>query len=169
MRIKKFSNWLPEMQLKIIHKHGQHCISEQVKSKKFLNHLPQYIKVILIAQIKEDWTHEYLVLQAEYHEALKKHIAVRTTTKGTPHWTSIKPDNANRNRFRNGWQHQKTGFKSSNNNSSNWPVKSYPTNYPDWDTITRNLDQKAKMELIRDKKFLGCCNKGHNYKYCRRR
>ena len=59
--IKKFSNWLTEMQLKLIDKKRKQCISEEVKRRKFLNHLLQYIEDTFIAQIKEERTYEYLV------------------------------------------------------------------------------------------------------------
>ena len=42
--IKKFSNWLTEMQLKLIGKERKQRISEEVKRRKFLNHLPQYME-----------------------------------------------------------------------------------------------------------------------------
>ena len=71
MGIKKFSNWLTEMQLKLIGKQGKQSISAEVKRRKFLKHLPQYMEATLISQIKEDWTYEYLVQQAESYEASK--------------------------------------------------------------------------------------------------
>ena len=71
IRIKKFSNWLTEMQLKIIDKQGKQSISEEVKRRKFLNHLLEYMKATLISQIKEDWTYEDLVQQVESYEVLK--------------------------------------------------------------------------------------------------
>ena len=45
MGIKKFSNWLTEIQLKLIDKQGKQSISEEVKGRKFLNYLPQYMEV----------------------------------------------------------------------------------------------------------------------------
>ena len=90
MWIKKFSNWLTEMLLQLIDKQGKQIISEDVKSRKFLNHLLQYMEDTLIHQIKEDWTYAYLVQQAESYEALKGHITVPKTTIGTLHQTSTK-------------------------------------------------------------------------------
>jgi hypothetical protein len=168
MGIKKFSNWLTEMQLKLIDKQGKQSISEEVKRRKFLNHLPPYMEATLIPQIKEDWTYEYLVQQAESYEASKRHIAVPTIAR-TPRQSSTKPQTPDRNRRRDGRQQRKTSFNPSNSNPSNRPAKSNPSNNPDWDTITRNLDQKTKMELIKDKRCLWCRNKGHNYKDCRKR
>ena len=41
--IKKFSNWLTEMQLKLMDNMRKQSISEEVKRRKFLNHLPEYM------------------------------------------------------------------------------------------------------------------------------
>ena len=49
----------------------------------FLNWQRQYIEAALICQMKEDWTYKYLVQQAESYEALKRDIAVPTTTTDT--------------------------------------------------------------------------------------
>ena len=54
MQIKKFSNWLTEMPLKLIDKQEKQSISEEVKRRKFLNYLPKYMQATLIPQIKED-------------------------------------------------------------------------------------------------------------------
>ena len=129
--IKKFSNWLTEMQLKLIDKQEKQSISEEVKTRKFLNHLLQYIEATLMPQIKEDRTCEYLVQQAESCEASKGHIAEPRTTICTPCQTSTKPPNPDRNRLRNRQQQQKTGFNPSNNNTSNRPGKGHPSNNPD--------------------------------------
>ena len=169
MGIKKFSNWLTEMQLKLIDKQGKLSISEEVKRSKFLNHLQQYMDATLIPQIKEDWTYQYLVQQGESYKASKRHLAVPTTTTRTFSLTSTKPHNPEHNILRNGQQQQKTGFNLSNNDHRNQRAKSLPSNKPEWDTITRNLDQMTKMELIWDKKCLWCRNNGHNYKDCRKR
>ena len=154
MGIKNFCNWLPEMQLKLIHKQGKQSISEEVKRRKFLNHLPQYIEDILIPQIKKDWTYEHQVQQAEFYAASKRQIAVPITTTCTHRQSFIKPHNPNRNRLSNRRQQKKTGFNLRNNNPCNQTAKSHTSNNHNWDTITRNLDQKTKLELIRDKKYL---------------
>ena len=59
--IKKLSNWLTEMQSKVMDKQEKQSISEEVKKWKFLNHQLQHMEATLIPQIKEDWRHEYLV------------------------------------------------------------------------------------------------------------
>ena len=74
--IKKFSNWLLEMHLKIISNQGKQSILEEVKRRKFLNHLEHYIDATLIPQIKEDQSYKYLAQQAELCEVWKQHIVV---------------------------------------------------------------------------------------------
>jgi len=37
MGIKTFANWLEELQIKLINKDGNQCISEEVKYRKFLH------------------------------------------------------------------------------------------------------------------------------------
>jgi len=51
MGIKTFANWLEELQIKLIDKDGNQCISEEVKRRKFLNHLPDYMETTLVPQI----------------------------------------------------------------------------------------------------------------------
>ena len=127
MVIKMFSNWLTEIQLKLINKQGKQRISEEVKRSKFLNHLPQYMEATLIPQIKEDWTYMYLVQQVESYEASKPHVAVPTTTTRTLHQTSTKPHNSDCNRLRSGRQ-QQTSFNPRNNKSGNRLAQSHPSN-----------------------------------------
>ena len=148
MGIKKFSNWLTKMQLKFIDKQGKQNISEEVKKRKFLHHLLQHMVATLIQQIKEDWTCEYPVQHAESFEESKQHIVVPTTITCILHQTSTKPYNLDRNRLRSGRQQQKPVFNSSNNKFGNQAANGHLNNYLDWNTISRNLDQKTKMELI---------------------
>ena len=49
---------------------------------------------------------------------------------------------------------KKTSFNPSNYIYNNGPVKNHCCNHPDWDTVTRNLNQETKMELICGKKRL---------------
>ena len=90
--------------------------------------------------------------QQEQHAHLAKHQPSDITLIATDSGTD---DN-----------NKKTGFIPSNNHPGNRLAKSHTSNNPDWYTITRNLDQKTKMELILGKKCLWCHNKGHNYKDC---
>ena len=61
MRIKQFSNWLTDTQWKLIDQKEKQNISQEVKSRRSLKHLLQYMKAALIAYIKEDWRYEFLV------------------------------------------------------------------------------------------------------------
>jgi len=66
MGIHEFSNWLNEMQIKLIDKHGK----QSIKSLKL--------------QIKDDWTYERIVEAAEGYEAAhKKHRNTITTRQGS--------------------------------------------------------------------------------------
>jgi len=46
--IKTFANWLEELQIKLMDKNGNQCILEEVKIRKFMNHLPDYMETILV-------------------------------------------------------------------------------------------------------------------------
>ena len=127
------------------------------------------MKATLIPQIKADWTCEFRVQQAESYEASKPHISPPTRTMHLLRQTSTRPHNPDCNKLRNGRQQQKSSFNPHNNNYVNRLAESHPSNNPDWDTITRNLDQQTKMELILDKICLLFRNKGHNLKDCRKR
>ena len=131
MWIKKFSNWLTELQLKFIDKKGKQSISEQVKRRKSWNYLPQCIAAALIPHVKEDWTSKNLVQWAEFYPRSKQHIPLSTTTMRTSRQISTKPHNPDRNRLRNARQLQKTGFYHSKNNYSNQLAKSHPSNNPE--------------------------------------
>jgi len=50
MGIKTLANWLEELQIKLIDQDEQ-CISEEVKRRQFLNHLPDYMETTLVPQI----------------------------------------------------------------------------------------------------------------------
>ena len=102
MGIKKFYNWLTEIQLNVIDKQRKQSISEQVKIRKLLNHLPQYMEATMIPQINEDWTYQYLVQQAESCETSKRHDAVPSTTILAPYQTSSKAYHLDYHRVRNG-------------------------------------------------------------------
>jgi len=74
MGVHEFSNWVHEMQIKLIDKHGKQSISDKVKRQKLLNNLPPYMEQSLKPQIKDDWTYERIVEAAEgYEPADKKH------------------------------------------------------------------------------------------------
>jgi len=81
MGIKTFVNWVDEHQITLIDKDGNQCISEEVKRRKILNHLPDYMETTLFPQILDSWTFHDLVKKAESYEAVRKHGHITTTSK----------------------------------------------------------------------------------------
>jgi len=81
MSIKTFANWLEELPIKFIDKDRNQCLSEQVKLRKFLNHLPDYMETTLVPQILDLWTFNDVVKKAESCEAARKHGRISTTPK----------------------------------------------------------------------------------------
>ena len=81
MGIKTFANWLEELQIKLIDKDGNQCFSEEVKRRKFLNHLPDYMESSLVPQILDLWICNDLVKKAESYEAARKHGRISPTPK----------------------------------------------------------------------------------------
>jgi len=79
MSIKTFANWLKELQIKLMDKDGNQCILEEVKRRKFLNHLPDYMETTLVPQILDSWPFNDLVKKAESYEAARKHGRISTT------------------------------------------------------------------------------------------
>jgi len=65
MGIKTFANWLEELQIKLIDKDRNQCISEEVKRRKFMKHLPDYMETTLVPQILDSWRFNDLVKKAE--------------------------------------------------------------------------------------------------------
>ena len=79
----EFSNWINEMQIKLIDKDGNQCISNEVKRRKLLNNLPPYMEETLMPQIKDDWTYEDIVEKAESYEAAKRGRNPSGSTNGS--------------------------------------------------------------------------------------
>jgi len=55
MSNKTFANWLEELQIKLIEKDGNQCISKEVEWLKFLNHIPDYMETTLVPEILDSW------------------------------------------------------------------------------------------------------------------
>jgi len=85
MGIKTFANWLGELQIKLIDTDRNQCISEEVKRRKFLNHLPDYMETTLVPRILDSWTFNDLVKKAESYEAARKHGRISATRKPVRH------------------------------------------------------------------------------------
>jgi len=166
MEVHEFSNWLNEIQIKLIDKHRKQSISDEVKRHKFLNNIPPYMEESLKPQIKDNWTYERIVEAAEGYEAAhEKDRNTITTRQGSKqvshpvHHPTTPPRNKDPRR------RQQTGFNPSNKPS---PRLSNNNNgkYPDWDTVNETLTPVIKMKLIREKQCLWCHNEGHNFKDC---
>jgi len=67
--INTFTNWLEDLQIKLIDKDRNQCNLEEVKSRKFLNHLPDYTETTLVPQILDSWTFNDLVQKVESYKA----------------------------------------------------------------------------------------------------
>jgi len=67
--IKTFANWLEELQIKLIDKDGNQCISKEVNHRKFRNHLSDYMETTLVSQILDSWTFNDLVKKVESYKA----------------------------------------------------------------------------------------------------
>ena len=128
MGIKTFANWLEEPQIKLIDKVGNQCISEEVKRRKFLNHLPNYMETILVPQILDSCTFNDLVKKAESYEAARKHGHISATPKLVRPPVIQPAPNPSRNHSRD----QKTDNKNTSSNSGRTPAtKTTTTKDPD--------------------------------------
>jgi len=166
MGIKTFTNWLEELQIKLIDKDGNQCILEEVKRRKFLNHLPDYIETTLVPQILDSWTFNDLVKKAESYEAARKHGHVSTTSKPARQPTTELAPNPGRNHRRD----QKTENKKTSSNPGRTPaMKTTTTKDPDWEVVNKTLTLQDKMKLIRERKCLWCHAPGHTFKECKKR
>jgi len=165
MGIKTFANWLEELQIQLIDKNGNQCISEEVKRRKFLNDLPDYMETTLVPQILDSWTFNDLVKKAESYEAARKHGRISTTPKPARQPTTQPTSNRSRNHRRD----RKTDNKKTSSNSGSTPAtKTTTTKDPDWEVVNKTLTSQDKMKLIRERKCLWCCAPGHTFKECKK-
>jgi len=149
--IKSFANWLEELQIKLIDKDGNQCISEEVKRRKFLNHLPDYMETTLVPQILDSWTFNDLVKKAEFYEAARKHGRISTTPKPARQLTTQPAPNPNRSHRRD----RKTDSRKTRFNPGRMPAtKTTSTKDPDWEVVNKTLTSQDKMKLIKDRKCL---------------
>jgi len=166
MGIKTFANWLEELQIKPIDKDRNQCISEEVKRRKFLNHLPDYMETTLVPQILDSWTFNDLVKKAESYEAARKHGLISAAPKPARQPTTPPVTNPGRNPRRN----RKTENKKTSSNPERTPVtKTTSTKDLDWEVVNKTLTSQDKMKFIRDRKCLWCRAPGHTCKECKRR
>jgi len=166
MGIKTYANWLEELQIKLVDKDGNQCISEEVKCIKFLNHLPDYMETTLVPQILDSWTFNDLVKKAESYEAVWKHGRISTAPKPARQPTTPSVPNPGRNHHRD----RKTENKKTSSNPERTPAtKTTTTKDPDWEVVNKTLTSQDKMKLIRERKCLWSRAPGHTFKECKKR
>jgi len=142
MGIKTVANWLEELQIKLIDKDGNQCISEEVKRRKFLNHLPDYMETTLVPQILNSWTFNDLVKKAESYEAARKHGRISTTPKPARQPATQPAPNSSRYHCRN----RKTDNKKTNSIPGRTPaMKTTTTKDPDWEVVNKTLTSQNKI------------------------
>jgi len=166
MGIKTFANWLEEVQIKLIDKDGNQCISEEVKRRKFRNHLPDYMETTLVPHILDSWTFNDLVKKAESYEAARKNGRISAAPKPARQPTTPPVPNPGRNYRRD----RKTENKKTSSYPERTPVtKTTSTKDPDWEVVNKTLISQDKMKLIRDRKCLWCRALGHTFKEYKKR
>jgi len=145
MSIKTFANWLEELQIKLIDKDGKQIISEEVKRRKFLNNLRDYIETTLVPQILDSWIFNNLVKKVESYQAARKHGRISTTPKPARHPVTQPAPNPSRNNRRD----RKTENKKNSSNLVRTPAtKTTSTKDPDWEIVNKTLTSQDKMKLI---------------------
>jgi len=166
MGIKTFANWLEELQIKLIDKNGNQCISEEVKHRKFLNHLPDYMETNLVPQILDSWSFNDLVKKAESYEPARKHGLISNSHKPARQPATQPAPNPSRNHRRD----QKTDNKKTSSNPGRTPAtKTTTIKDPDWEVVNKTLTSQDKMKLIREWKCLWYSALRHTIKECRKR
>jgi len=161
MDIKTFANWLEELQIKLIDKDGNQCFLEEVKRRKFLNHVPDYMETMLVPQILDTWTFNDLVKKAESYEAAQKYRHISTTPKPVGQPTIQPVPNHSRNHRRD----RKSDIQKTSSNPERTPAtKTISTKDPDWEVVNKALTSQDKMKLIREWKCLWCRAPGHTFK-----
>jgi len=166
MGIKTFANWLEELQIKLIDKDGNQYILEEVKCRKYLNQLPDYMETTLIPQILDSWTCSELVKKAESCEAARKYGRISAAPKPARQPTTTPVPNSGRNYRRD----RKTENKKTSSNPGRTPVtKITSTKDPNLKVVNKTLTSQDKMKLIKDRKCLWCHAPGHTFKECKKR
>jgi len=151
--------------MKLIDKDGNQCISEEVKRRKILNHLPDYMETTLVPQILDSWTFNNLVKKAESYKAVRKHGRISTTPKPARQPCTPPAPNTGRDHSRDRKTNNK---KRSSNPGRNPATKTTSTKDPDWEVVNKTLTSQDKMKLLRDRKCLWCRAPGHTFKECKK-
>jgi len=165
MSINTFVNWREELQIKLIIKDGNQCISEEVKGRKFLNHLPDYIETTLVPQILDSWMFNDLVKKAESYEPARTHGHISAPPKPARPSATQPASNRGCNHHRD----RKPDNKKTSSNPVGTPAtKTTTTKDPDWEVVNKMLTSQHKMRLIRERKCLWCRVPGHTFKKCKK-
>jgi len=160
MSFEIFANWLEELQIKLIDKDGNQCILKEVKYRKSLNHLPNYMETTLVPQILNSCTLNDQVKKAESYEAARKHGRISITLKPVRQPTTPSVLNPGHKHCRD----QKTDSKKPSSNPKSTPAtKTTSTKDPKWEVVIKTLKSQDKMKLIRDRKCLWCSAPGHTF------
>jgi len=125
---------LAELQIKLIHKDGNQCISKEVKQRKFLNHLMQYIETTLVLHILDSWTFNVLDKKGETYEGTRKHERISATPNPARHATTQTVLNSSCNHCRD----RKTDRKKTGSNPGRTPAtKTTSTKDPHWELVNK--------------------------------
>jgi len=166
MGIKTLANWLEELQIKLIDKDGNQCISEEVKRRKFLNHPPDYMETTLVPPILDSWTFKDVFKKAESYIVAQKHGHISTTPKPARQPTTQPAPNSSGNHRRD----RKIDNKKTSSNPGRTPAtKTTSTKDPDREVVNKTLTSQDNMKLIREWKCLWCRAPGHTFKECNKR
>jgi len=166
MGIKTFGNCLQELQIKLIDKNGKQSISEEVKCRKFPNHLQDYMESTLLPQILDSGMFYNLVKKAESCKAARKHRCISTTPKPVQQATTTLVSSHSYNHCRD---RKKDNKKTSYKPGRTPAIKTTTTKDPDWEVVNKTLTSQDKMKLIRDWKCLWCRAPGYTFKECKKR
>jgi len=161
MSIKTFANWLEGLQVKRIDNDRNQCILEEVKLRKFLNHLPDYISTTLVLQLLDSWTFNDQVKKEKSYEAVQKHGRIPSTPKLICQPSTQHSLNPGRNHCRD-WKtdNKKTSFIPGRNPAT----KRTSTKDPDLEVVNETLILQDMIKLISDRKCLWCFALAHTFK-----
>jgi len=127
---------LEELQIKLIDKYRNQCNSEEVKPRKFLNHLRDHVETTLVPHILDFCTFNDLVKKAESYEAARKHAGNSTIPKPVRHPATQQALNLTCNYCKDPKTDNK---KTSSNPRRTQATKTTTTRDPDWVVVNKTL------------------------------
>jgi len=72
---------LEELKIILIDMNGNQGISEEIKSRKFRNHLLDYMEITMVHQILDSWTCNDMIKKAESYNTARKYGGISTIHK----------------------------------------------------------------------------------------